>query len=145
MQDALGNVDDMDDNLVVSNVYYDSFHKMVNYYKGNKEVWEEQLTITLIDTPPEIGLFGHSDIILKYDPDSMLPTVIAERLYRKYYNWRGWHRLCKHLRQKRDIIQYELGYTIDISIQPKYIDYIHYKEDWLKWAVQSERTNVFAH
>ena len=131
MRDALGNLDDIDDNLVISNVFYDSYNKMVNYYKYPMQVWEETKTLSLYDTPANIGFFNNSDIIIKYDADN-LPAMVSERIFHKNYSNRDWRRLVKSLKSKTKIIKQELGFCIEITCHKDYIDYIHYKEEWFQ-------------
>lgn len=136
MLDNNGNQDDYDDNVVCTNVFYDSYNKMINYYEGQMEVWDSAKTISLIDTNAAVGLFDKSDIIIAYDKETNNPYIITERVFARNYTPRQWHKLRHNLLEKTSIIKQELGYNIQISFGIGYIDYIHYKEDWWQWAVK---------
>lgn len=116
------------------NVFYDCYVE-VKHYPCEKEVWEESRTISLIDTDNTIGLFGKSDIIIAYDENGQ-PSVITERIYKRNYSLLNWLRIHFYLRTKISVIRQELGFNIAISFGAAYIDYIHYTEEWWKWANQ---------
>ena len=119
------------------NVFYDRYHA-VKHYKCQKEVWEESKIISLIDTDERVGLFGCSDIIIAYD-DTEHPTVITERIYRRNYKWHEWLRIKMYLRTKISVIRQELGFNIAVTFGRNYIDYIHYTEEWWKWASKNAK------
>ena len=78
--------------------------------------------------------------IIKYDKDTGAPNVITERIYRKNYKFLQWVRLKRFLRNKIKVIKQELGFNIRVSFNyglEEYIDYIHYKEEWWKWALNN--------
>ena len=121
----------------LSNIFYDTFSEVVdNYDKTNMEVWKETCTISLADTKADVGLFDKSDIIVAYNIETHLPTIVTERIYRCNYSWRDWYRMRKYLKEKLKVIKQELGFNIRVSYSKDYIDYVHYKEEWWQWALQ---------
>lgn len=125
---------------VKSNVFYDTFKETVEFYKNTRmEVWEESYTITLINTGAEVGLFDKSDIIIVYDAETFLPSIVTERIFKKNYSKRDWYKIRKYLKYKTSIIKQELGYNVRISFASDYIDYVHYKEEWWQWALKRQQ------
>lgn len=125
---------------VKSNVFYDTFKETVEFYKNARmEVWEESYTITLINTGAEVGLFEKSDIIIVYDAETFLPSIVTERIFKKNYSKRDWYKIRKYLKYKTSIIKQELGYNVRISFASDYIDYVHYKEEWWQWALKRQQ------
>lgn len=125
---------------VKSNVFYDTFKETVEFYKDTRmEVWEESYTITLINTGAEVGLFDKSDIIIVYDAETFLPSIVTERIFKKNYSKRDWYKIRKYLKYKTSIIKQELGYNVRISFASDYIDYVHYKEEWWQWALKRQQ------
>lgn len=125
---------------VKSNVFYDTFKETVEFYKNTQmEVWEESYTITLINTDAEVGLFDKSDIIIVYDAETLLPSIVTERIFKKNYSKRDWYKIRKYLKYKTSIIKQELGYNVRISFASDYIDYVHYKEEWWQWALKRQQ------
>ena len=125
---------------VQSNVFYDTFDEMFDIYtECKKEIWEETKTVTLYDAPYTVGLFPKSDIIIVYDNDTLKPTIVTERLYRKDYTFVRWLKLKSYLRHKTKLIKQELGYNVRISYAKDYIDYVHYKEEWWQWALKQKQ------
>lgn len=125
---------------VKSNVFYDTFKETVEFYKNERmEVWEESYTITLINTGAEVGLFDKSDIIVVYDAETFLPSIVTERIFKKNYSKRDWYKIRKYLKYKTSIIKQELGYNVRISFASDYIDYVHYKEEWWQWALKRQQ------
>lgn len=123
-----------------SNVFYDTFKETVEFYKNTQmEVWEESYTITLINTGAEVGLFDKSDIIIVYDAETFLPSIVTERIFKKNYSKRDWYKIRKYLKYKTSIIKQELGYNVRISFASDYIDYVHYKEEWWQWALKRQQ------
>lgn len=124
---------------VQSNVFYDSFEETVAFYEDiKKEIWEENLTITLIDTTETVGLFDKSDIIIVYDKETHDPMIVTERVYKKNYSKRAWFKLKRYLKYKISIIKQELGFNVRISFDRDFVDYIHYKEEWWQWALKQK-------
>lgn len=133
----------MDDSLVssksreLSNIFYDTFSEVVTMYDNtNMEVWEETCTISLANTLSNVGLFDKSDIIVAYDLDTHLPTIVTERIYRRNYTFKEWYRMRRYLKEKLKVIKQELGFNIRVSYSKDYIDYVHYKEEWWQWALK---------
>lgn len=125
---------------VKSNVFHDTFKETVEFYKNTRmEVWEESYTITLINTGAEVGLFDKSDIIIVYDAETFLPSIVTERIFKKNYSKRDWYKIRKYLKYKTSIIKQELGYNVRISFASDYIDYVHYKEEWWQWALKRQQ------
>lgn len=125
---------------VKSNVFYETFKETVEFYKNTQmEVWEESYTITLINTGVEVGLFDKSDIIIVYDAETFLPSIVTERIFKKNYSKRDWYKIRKYLKYKTSIIKQELGYNVRISFASDYIDYVHYKEEWWQWALKRQQ------
>lgn len=125
---------------VKSNVFYDTFKETVEFYKDIRmEVWEESYTITLINTGIDIGLFNKSDIIIVYDAETFLPSIVTERIFKKNYSRREWWQVRKYLKYKTNIIKQELGFNVRISFANDYIDYVHYKEEWWQWALKRQQ------
>ena len=125
---------------VKSNVFYDTFKETVEFYKNTQmEVWEESYTITLINTDSEVGLFEKSDIIIVYDAETFLPSIVTERIFKKNYSKRDWYKIRKYLTYKTSIIKQELGYNVRISFASDYIDYVQYKEEWWQWALKRQQ------
>ena len=125
---------------VKSNVFYDTFKETVEFYKNTQmEVWKESYTITLINTGAEVGLFNKSDIIIVYDAETFLPSIVTERIFKKNYSKRDWYKIRKYLKYKTSIIKQELGYNVRISFASDYIDYVHYKEEWWQWALKRQQ------
>lgn len=120
----------------LTNVFYDEYHDMVRLYKGEMEIWDKAKTLSLIDTGPEVGLFDKSDIIIAYDQETDLPNIVTERIFSRNYTKVEWYKLRRNLLNKTKVITQELGFNIQISFGINYIDYIHYKEDWWKWAIK---------
>lgn len=128
---------------VQDNVFYDTFAETVAFYQDDcrMEIWEEAATITLFDTNNTIGLFADSDIIVVYDQETGKPSIVTERIYRKNYNLWQWWKLQRMLRMKTSLIKHELGFSIKISFNFEYIDYVHYKEEWWQWALKNAKTH----
>lgn len=133
----------MDDSTIssesvnLSNIFYDTFAEVVKQYKDtDMEVWEETCTIALSNTNANVGLFDKSDIIVVYDLETHLPTIITERIYSKNYTRREWFKMRRYMKHKTSIIKQELGFNIRISYSKGYIDYVHYKEEWWQWALR---------
>ena len=125
---------------VKSNVFYDTFKETVEFYKNTQmEVWEESYTITLINTDLNVGLFDKSDIIIVYDAETLLPSIVTERIFKRNYSKRDWYKIRKYLKYKTSIIKQELGYNVRISFASDYIDYVHYKEEWWQWALKRQQ------
>ena len=125
---------------VKSNVFYDTFKETVEFYKNTQmEVWKESYTITLINTDSEVGLFDKSDIIIVYDTETFLPSIVTERIFKRNYSKRDWYKIRKYLKYKTSIIKQELGYNVRISFASDYIDYVHYKEEWWQWALKRQQ------
>ena len=123
-----------------SNVFYDTFKETVEFYKDTlMEVWEESYTITLINTNLNVGLFDKSDIIVVYDAETFLPSIVTERIFKKNYSRMDWFKIRKYLKYKTSIIKQELGYNVRISFASDYIDYVHYKEEWWQWALKRQQ------
>mgnify|MGYP003416149836 CR=1 FL=1 len=120
----------------LTNVFYDEYHDMVRLYKGEMEIWDKAKTLSLIDTGPEVGLFNKSDIIIAYDQETDLPNIVTERIFSRNYTKVEWYKLRRNLLNKTKVITQELGFNIQISFGINYLDYIHYKEDWWKWAIK---------
>lgn len=120
----------------LTNVFYDEYHDMVRLYKGKMEIWDKAKTLSLIDTGKEVGLFDKSDIIIAYDQETDLPNIVTERIFSRNYTKVEWYKLRRHLLNKTKVITQELGFNIQISFGINYLDYIHYKEDWWKWAIK---------
>lgn len=120
----------------LTNVFYDEYHDMVRLYKGEMEIWDKAKTLSLIDTGPEVGLFDKSDIIIAYDQETDLPNIVTERIFSRNYTKVEWYKLRRNLLNKTKVITQELGFNIQISFGINYLDYIHYKEDWWKWAIK---------
>lgn len=120
----------------LTNVFYDEYHDMVRLYKGKMEIWDKAKTLSLIDTGKEVGLFDKSDIIIAYDQETDLPNIVTERVFSRNYTKVEWYKLRRHLLNKTKVITQELGFNIQISFGINYLDYIHYKEDWWKWAIK---------
>lgn len=120
----------------LTNVFYDEYHDMVRLYKGEMEIWDKAKTLSLIDTGPEVGLFDKSDIIIAYDQETDLPNIVTERIFSRNYTKVEWYKLRRNLLNKTKVITQELGFNIQISFGINYIDYIHYKEEWWKWAIK---------
>lgn len=127
------------------NIFYDYYEELTIHYTDYiTELWPESRTVCLADTPAEIGLFAHSDIIAVYGEDGR-PSVITERIWRKNYyddslksvfskGWRQWRHINHMLNEKVKYVGQELGYNIKVTKGRDYIDYIHYKEEWWEWA-----------
>lgn len=127
--------------MLLSNIFYDSFHEVVKLYSDdNKEVWEEAATICLFNTGSAIGLFDKSDIIIVYDRETSLPSIVTERIYKENYTFWQWLRLKNYFRKKLSLIKQELGFNIKVSFTSGYIDYIHYKEEWWQWAKKQAKS-----
>ena len=109
---------------------------MVRLYKGEMEIWDKAKTLSLIDTGPEVGLFNKSDIIIAYDQETDLPNIVTERIFSRNYTKVERYKLRRNLLNKTKVITQELGFNIQISFGINYLDYIHYKEDWWKWAIK---------
>lgn len=125
---------------VQSNVFFDTFDEMMHIYENcAKEIWEETKTVSLFNTPADVGLFDKSDIIIVYDEETLKPTIVTERIYKKNYKFFEWVRMKNYLRHKTRVIKQELGFNIRISYSHGYIDYIHYKEEWWQWALKRQR------
>ena len=128
----------MDENIdgrVRDNVFYDSFREVVDFYKDTKmEIWEDAATLVLIDTDINTGLFDKSDIIIVYDKETCKPSIVTERVYRRNYSIKNWHKLTRYLRLKSSVVKQELGFNVRISYSHGFIDYVHYKEEWWEWA-----------
>ena len=120
----------------LTNVFYDEYHDMVRLYKGKMEIWDKAKTLSLIDTGKEVGLFDKSDIIIAYDQETDLPNIVTERIFSRNYTKIEWYKLRRNLLNKTKVITQELGFNIQISFGINYLDYIHYKEDWWKWAIK---------
>lgn len=120
----------------LTNVFYDEYHDMVRLYKGKMEIWDKAKTLSLIDTGKEVGLFDKSDIIIAYDQETDLPNIVTERIFSRNYTKVEWYKLRRNLLNKTKVITQELGFNIQISFGINYLDYIHYKEDWWKWAIK---------
>ena len=120
----------------LTNVFYDEYHDMVRLYKGKMEIWDKAKTLSLIDTGAEVGLFDKSDIIIAYDQETDLPNIVTERIFSRNYTKVEWYKLRRNLLNKTKVITQELGFNIQISFGINYLDYIHYKEDWWKWAIK---------
>lgn len=120
----------------LTNVFYDEYHDMVRLYKGKMEIWDKAKTLSLIDTGTEVGLFDKSDIIIAYDQETDLPNIVTERIFSRNYTKVEWYKLRRNLLNKTKVITQELGFNIQISFGINYLDYIHYKEDWWKWAIK---------
>lgn len=128
---------------VQDNVFYDTFEETVAFYKDTqKEIWEENLTISLFDTGSDVGLFDKSDIICVYDKDTHLPMIVTERIFRKNYSKVEWYKMKRYLRYKLAIIKQELGFNIRVSFDKQFIDYIHYKEEWWQWALKQKQQEL---
>lgn len=119
------------------NVFYDTYDEVLEY-PCKKEVWQEGRIISLTDTDNTIGLFECSDIIIAYS-DNGEPNVVTERIYKRNYKGLDWFRVRTYLRTKTSVIKQELGYNISISFGKDFIDYVHYKEDWWKWAAEQAK------
>ena len=127
-------------NRVQDNVFFDTFEETVAFYRDTKkEIWEENLTISLIDTGPDVGLFDKSDIIVVYDKDTHMPMIVTERIFKSNYTTREWWKLRRYFRHKMAIIKQELGFNIRVSYDKGFIDYIHYKEEWWQWAIKQKQ------
>lgn len=125
---------------VKSSVFFDSFKETLEFYKDKQmEVWEESYTITLINTGTDIGLFNKSDIIIVYDAETYVPSIVTERIFKKNYSRREWWQVRKYLKYKTNIIKQELGFNVRISFANDYIDYVHYKEEWWQWALKRQQ------
>ncbi len=123
-----------------SNVFYDTFAEVVKIYPNvRKEVWEEAATIALYDTDAEIGLFKQSDIIIVYDTETFLPSIVTERIFKRNYSFWEWRRLRKYFKVMCRTITQELGFNIRVSYERDFIDYIHYKEEWWQWALKRSK------
>ncbi len=121
--------------FTTGNIYnepYDLLRK--SYPKKYREVWEEMYTIALFNTPPVVGSFAHSDIIIVYNRHTMLPDIVTERIYKRNYGWFQWMNMLRKLRRKSRMVVTELGFNYGITFTPLYVDCIHYKEEWWKWA-----------
>lgn len=121
------------------NVFYDSYHKLTTNYAGTIDIWAENFTVGLYDTDETIGIFKHSDIIIKYDKDLAIPYLISERIYRYNYSFLEWFKLTRRLKHKAKVVGYELGFNIQISFNVNYIDYVHYKEEWWLWVLKKSQ------
>lgn len=116
------------------NVFYDSFDE-VKQYEFVTEVWEESKVICLADTSAEVGFFPKSDIIIFYNKETLKPVVITERIFKKDYTRREWKRKCKHLLNKVEICQSELGFDISVTISKDFLDFSHCKGTyWKEWV-----------
>ena len=125
---------------VQDNVFYDTFEETVAFYKDTqKEIWEENLTISLFYFVFDVGLFDKSDITCVYDKDTHLPMIVTERIFRKNYSKVEWYKMKRYLRYKLAIIKQELGFNIRVSFDKQFIDYIHYKEEWWQWALKRQQ------
>lgn len=122
----------------LSNVFYDTFDEVKEYYsrKYDVETWDETATISIANTGSEVGLFNKSDIIAVYDIEKRTPSIVTERIYRENYTRKEWWYINRYLRNKIKIIRSELGFNIRLSFSRDYIDYVHYKEEWWQWATK---------
>ena len=111
------------------NVFYDRYDEVKNY-SCVAEVWDESRTIVLSDTDKNIGLFDKTDIIIMYDKCGN-PCIITERIFKKNYSRRDWWLLQRSLKGKLKVIQDELGFHISVSYAKDYIDYVHYKKNFI--------------
>lgn len=126
---------------VRDNVFYDTFHETVEFYKDTQmEIWEEAATISLIDTGADVGLFDKSDIIVVYDQETAKPSIVTERIYKRNYTRWEWRKMKKYFKAKTSIVSQELGFNIRVSYGRDYIDYVHYKEEWWQWAVKNAKS-----
>lgn len=121
--------------FTTGNIYlepYDLLKK--NYPKKHCEVWESKRTISLFNTPAVVGSFNKSDIILVYSRDTNKPDVVTERIYRKNYSLPEWVAMNKRLREKVKNVTSELGFRFTVRFGTKFIDCIHYREEWFRWV-----------
>lgn len=127
----------------LSNVFYDTFNEVKEYYsrKYDVETWEETATISIANTGSEVGLFDKSDVIAVYDIETHTPSIVTERIYRKNYTRKEWWRMNRYLKNKIKIIRSELGFNIRLSFSKDYIDYVHYKEEWWQWAMRQHQNS----
>ena len=97
------------------------------------EVFEKTKMLCLADTGDGIGLFRKSDIITVYDSDDM-PVIVNERIFRSNYSLVEWLKIKRMLKKKLRYVKAELGFEISVSQTINYLDYVHFKEYWWKWA-----------
>lgn len=126
---------------VVSNVYYDTFAEVEQLYKDkyNIQCWEKASTIVIVDTDADAGSFDKSDIIIVYNRETGLPSIVTERLYKKNYTARKWRAIKRMLRLKVKLCKEEFGYSLRLSLNMNSLDFIHYKEEWWQWALENKQ------
>lgn len=119
-----------------SNVFYDTFPEVKAYYASEvTEVWESALTIVMSNTGRDTGLFPKSDIIIVYNKADLKPLIVTERIFKKNYSYWDWRRVKAILKRTVRVLKHDLGFNLSISVARNYIDYVHYKEDWMALCI----------
>ena len=117
-----------------ANIHYTNFTEAKEVFAPYiTEVFEKTKTLCLADTGDGIGLFRKSDIITVYDSDDM-PVIVNERIFRSNYSLVEWLKIKRMLKKKLRYVKAELGFEISVSQTINYLDYVHFKEYWWKWA-----------
>lgn len=117
-----------------ANIHYTNFTEAKKVFASSiTDVFENTKMIYLEDTVDDIGLFRKSDIVIVYDNDDM-PVIVNERIFRSNYSLAEWLKIKRMLKKKLRYVKAELGFEISVSQTINYLDYVHFKEYWWKWA-----------
>ena len=126
-----------------SNVFYDTYYEVIEYYKENiTQIWEKSLTVCMADTSGDVGLFPKSDIIVIFSNRDFKPIIVTERIYRKNYTAWDWRRIKAVLKRNVRVLRHDLGFNLSISVSRDYLDYVHYKEDWWSLCINKKTGGV---
>lgn len=140
--------DDMRDSLVGrENLFINTFPQVVRFYSDTNilESWEDKGVISIRDSDNITGLFEKTDIIIQYDHDTLLPMVIAERVFRKNYSWLTYWRYKHQCKAKLKASAYDRVencnrvWKLKLTITWRYFDIIYFDEGWYECELERQR------
>lgn len=75
--------------MKVPNIMTAKYDEVIEAFKGNdalENLSNDTMCVISLRNVPYIGRTEFSDVIIVYDPQTLTPQIVTERIYRRYYS-----------------------------------------------------------
>lgn len=140
--------DDVRESLVGrENLFVNTFPQVVKFYSDTNilESWEDKGVISIRDSDNITGLYEKTDIIIQYDLETLLPMVIAERVFRRNYSLFTYLRYKFQCKAKLRASTYERVencnrvWKLKLNLARSFFDIIYFDEGWYECEIERQR------
>lgn len=129
------------------NLFINTFPQVVKFYSDTNalESWQDKGVISIRDSDNVTGLYEKSDIIIQYDLITLLPMVIAERVFRRNYSWFTYWRYRHQCLTKLKASTYERVencnrvWKLKLNLERGFFDIIYFDEGWYECEIERQR------